>query len=119
MNCILLQPLWGGRKIVQIGQTEPTKPISGALLGYPKAYVGTSRGEVCSKRKAFCYTPLLYQNMIRVNCLSLYQLKKLLEKYKNPDEILMLGAEYDKIYMFLTHHPYPHLNQKSDRMYLY
>ena len=53
MNCVLLQPLVGGRKIVQIGQTEPTKPVLRALLGYPKAYVGTSRGEVCSKRKAF------------------------------------------------------------------
>ena len=39
MNFILLQLLWGGRKIAQIGQTEPTKPVSRALLGYPKAYV--------------------------------------------------------------------------------
>ncbi len=28
----------------QIGQTEPK--------GYPKAYIGTPRGEVCSKHKA-------------------------------------------------------------------
>jgi len=53
MKFILLQLLWGGRKIAQIGQTEPTKPVSMALLGYPKAYDGTSRGEVCSKHKAF------------------------------------------------------------------
>ncbi len=52
MNSILLRLLLGGRKIAQIGQTEPTKPILGALLGYPKAYEGTSRGEVCSKHKA-------------------------------------------------------------------
>ncbi len=52
MEFILLQLLWGGRKIAQIGQTEPTKPIFGALLGYPKAYDGTSRGEVCSKHMA-------------------------------------------------------------------
>ena len=33
-----------GRKIAQIGQTEPK--------GSPKAYKGTPRGEVCSKHKA-------------------------------------------------------------------
>ena len=35
---------WAGRKIVQIGQTEPK--------GYPKSYISTMRGEVCSKHKA-------------------------------------------------------------------
>ena len=30
--------------MMQIGQTEPK--------GYPKMYIGTSRGEVCSKHKA-------------------------------------------------------------------
>ena len=45
MKFILLQLLWAGRKIAQIGQTEP-------VGGHPKAYVGTSRGEVCSKHKA-------------------------------------------------------------------
>ena len=31
MKFILLRLLWGGRKIAQIGQTEPAKPISRAL----------------------------------------------------------------------------------------
>ena len=33
--------------MIQNGQTELTKPAK-VLSGYPKAYVGTSRGEVCS-----------------------------------------------------------------------
>ena len=38
MNFILLYLIRAGRKIVQIGQTEPTKPIFGALP-IPKAYI--------------------------------------------------------------------------------
>ena len=36
----------GCGKIVQNGQTEPMQEV--LAWGYPKAYIGTSSGEVCS-----------------------------------------------------------------------
>ena len=47
MQIILSQPLWDEEKIVQNGQTEQ-KSLRTGFFGYPKAYKGTPRGEVCS-----------------------------------------------------------------------
>ena len=44
MKFILLQLFWAGRKIVQIGQTEPTKPFQGLYL--------VTRSGVCTQREA-------------------------------------------------------------------
>ena len=50
MNLILLQPLLGWTKN-SADWTNCAKARYSLAFGYPKAYVGTSSGEVCSKHK--------------------------------------------------------------------